>query len=96
MLDAVIDTSDDVEARKSDEFTLKTFVKSLNMSKCANGPSGLLIFDICTIVRKAKIRKTLGTSADFWGSKRAITTIDLVSRVVKTGVGSPRRRGRGG
>ena len=50
MLDAVIDTSDDVEARKSDEFTLKKFVKSLNMPKCANGPGGLLICDIYAIL----------------------------------------------
>ena len=96
MLDAVIDTSDDVDARKSDKFTLKTFVKSLNMSKCANGPSGLLIFDICTIVRKAKIRKTLGTSAVFLGFQKGATTIGFSPRVVCPGVGGPRRRGRGG
>ena len=58
MLDAVIETSDDVEARKSDKFTLKTFVKSLNMSKCANGPSGLLIFATHADGGSEKIVKT--------------------------------------
>ena len=71
-----------LKQEKSDKFTLKTFVKSLNMSKCANGPSGLLIFDICTIVRKAKIRKTLGTSAVFLGFQKGGTTIDFSTRVV--------------